>query len=47
VTFDWQKVAKKIVDDVANRQAFDDSTPTVFEAEAKLRVSLSRFAQKI
>ena len=47
VTVDWQRVAEQIVDDLIDQAAFQDPGPTVFGAEAKLRVPLSEFAQSI
>lgn len=47
VTVDWQLVAEKIVDDLISQDAFQLPGPTFFEAEAKLRVPLSDFAQSI
>jgi hypothetical protein len=47
VTVDWQLVAQQIVDDLINQDAFQLPGPTIFEAEAKLRVPLSAFAQSI
>jgi hypothetical protein len=47
VTVDWQLVAEQIVDDLIDQTAFQDAGPTIFEAEAKLRVPLSAFAQSI
>jgi hypothetical protein len=47
VTVDWQLVAEKIVDDLISQDAFQLPGPTFFEAEAKLRVPLSAFAQSI
>ena len=44
---DWQLVAEKIVDDLVSQDAFQLAGPTIFEAEAKLRVPLSEFAQEI
>jgi hypothetical protein len=44
---DWQLVAEQIVDDLISQDAFQNSAPTIFEAEAKLRVPLSAFAQSI
>jgi DNA-binding LacI/PurR family transcriptional regulator len=44
VTVDWQLVAERIVDDLITQEAFKIAGPTVFEAEANLRVSLSDFA---
>jgi hypothetical protein len=46
VTVDWQMVARQIVDDLISQEAFH-SGPTIFEAEAKLGVPLSAFAQSI
>lgn len=47
VTVDWQLVAETIVNDLITQDAFQLAGPTVFEAEARLRVSLSDFAQNI
>ena len=47
VTVDWQLVAEKIVNDLITQDAFSASGPTIFEAEAKLRVPLSEVAQNI
>ncbi len=47
VTVDWPKVAERIVDDLISQDAFQLPGPTYFEAEAKLRVPLSDFAQSI
>ncbi|PYI92233.1 MAG: hypothetical protein DME97_10895 [Verrucomicrobia bacterium] len=47
VTVDWQLVAEQIVDDLIDQEAFQSSGPTFFDAEAKLRVPLSAFAQSI
>jgi hypothetical protein len=47
VTVDWQLVAEQIVNDLITQDAFQRSGPTIFEAEAKLRVPLSAFAQSI
>jgi len=47
VTVDWQLVAQQIVDDLINQEAFQLPGPTFFDAEAKLRVPLSAFAQSI
>jgi hypothetical protein len=46
VTVDWQMVAERIVDDLISQEAFQ-SGPTIFEAEARLGVPLSAFAQSI
>jgi hypothetical protein len=47
VVVDWQVVAETIVDDLITQDAFQQSGPTVFDAEAKTRVPLSAFAQSI
>ncbi|HKP93997.1 MAG TPA: hypothetical protein VJS88_08875, partial [Chthoniobacterales bacterium] len=47
VTVDWQKVADQIVDDLISQDAFQLPGPTTFEAEAKLCVPLSDFAQSL
>lgn len=47
VTVDWQLVAEQIVDDLISQDAFQLAGPTIFDAEAKLRVRLSAFAQSI
>lgn len=47
VTVDWQLVAEQIVNDLIDQTAFQDAGPTYFDAEAKLRVPLSAFAQSI
>jgi transposase len=47
VTVDWQLVAERIVNDLISQDAFQESGPTVFEAQARLRVPLSDFAQSI
>jgi hypothetical protein len=47
VTVDWQLVAERIVDDLISQDAFQLPGPTFFDAEAKLRVPLSDFAQSI
>jgi hypothetical protein len=46
VTVDWQGVGEKIVDDLISQEAFQEG-PTIFEAEARLAVPLSAFAQSI
>jgi IclR helix-turn-helix domain len=46
-TVDWQSVAKTIVDELTTQEAFRNSTPTIFEAQAQTRVPLSRFAENI
>ncbi|HEV2843033.1 MAG TPA: hypothetical protein VGW39_17065 [Chthoniobacterales bacterium] len=47
VTVDWQLVAERIVNDLITQDAFLQPGPTIFEAEARLRVSLSDFAQSL
>jgi hypothetical protein len=47
VTVDWQLVSEQIVNDLITQDAFQIPGPTIFEAEAKLRVPLSAFAQSI
>jgi hypothetical protein len=47
VTVDWQMVVERIVDDLISQDAFQLPGPTFFDAEAKLRVPLSAFAQSI
>ena len=47
VTVDWQLVAERIVNDLISQDAFQLPGPTVFEAEARLRVPLSDFAQSL
>jgi len=47
VTVDWQLVAERIVSDLITQDAFQQPGPTIFEAEAQLRVPLSDFAQSI
>ncbi|HKP03075.1 MAG TPA: hypothetical protein VJU77_06865 [Chthoniobacterales bacterium] len=47
VTVDWQLVAERIVNDLISQDAFQEPGPTVFDAEARLEVSLSDFAQSI
>jgi hypothetical protein len=47
ITVDWQQVSTEIVDDLISQDAFQLPGPTLFEAEAKLRVPLSEFAQSI
>jgi DNA-binding transcriptional ArsR family regulator len=44
---DWQLVAERIVNDLITQDAFTRSGPTIFEADARLRVPLSDFAQSI
>lgn len=47
VVVDWQLVAETIVDDLISQDAFQQTGPTIFDAEAKARVPLSAFAQSI
>jgi hypothetical protein len=47
VVVEWQSVAEQIVNDFITQRAFHSPGPTIFEAEAKLRVPLSDFAQAI
>lgn len=47
VMIDWQAVARRIVSDLIAQQAFNSEHRVVFEAEAKLRVPLSNYAQEI
>jgi hypothetical protein len=47
VSVGWQLVAERIVDDLITQEAFQRPGPTIFEAEAHLRVRLSDFAQNV
>jgi hypothetical protein len=47
VIADWQWIAEQIANDLVSQNAFSLPGPTIFEAEAKLRVSLTDFAQVI
>jgi hypothetical protein len=47
VAVNWQLVAERIVNDLITQDAFLQPGPTVFEAEAHLRVRLSDFAQDL
>ncbi len=47
VVVDWQLVAERIVNDLITQDAFTQPGPTIFEADAKLCVPLSDFAQNI
>ncbi len=47
VMFDWQAVSESIVNDLISREAFDQNRHKTFEAQAHLRVPLSRFAEEI
>jgi hypothetical protein len=46
VVVDWQRVAEQIVNELISQEAFYPEA-TIFEAEAKLRVPLSEFAQAL
>ena len=47
ITVDWPQVSTEIVDDLISQDAFQLPGPTIFDAEAKLRVPLSDFAQAL
>jgi len=48
VVVDWQRLAERVADDIASRLAFSaDREPIVFKAIARLKASLSAFAQRI
>jgi hypothetical protein len=47
ITFDWQMIAERIVDDLVSQEAFQESFPIIFQAEAHLQVPLNRIAQDI
>lgn len=47
IAVNWQLVAEQIVNDLITQDAFFGIGPTMFEAEAKLRVPLSEFAHNI
>ena len=47
VVVDWQWVAEQITNDLVTQDAFQLPGPTIFEAEAKIRVPLSDFAQAL
>jgi hypothetical protein len=47
VVADWQWIAEQIANDLVTQDAFQSAGPTIFEAEAKLRVPLSDFVQEI
>ena len=48
VTFDWDKIDSVIAADLVSQAAFKKIGPTVFEAQAHLRVPLNHFvAQSI
>jgi hypothetical protein len=36
----WAFVAKRIVDDLTTKRAFEESAPTIFQASARFAVSL-------
>jgi hypothetical protein len=47
VMVNWQLVAERIVNDLITQDAFQQPGPTLFEAEAQLRVPLSDFVQSL
>lgn len=47
VVVDWQRVAEQIVTELITQESFQSADPTIFEAQPKLRVPLSQFAQAI
>jgi len=47
ISLNWQVVAEQIVNELITQAAFFRSGPTIFEAEAKLRVPLSEVAHHI
>ena len=47
ITVDWQLIAERIVDDLISQDAFQLPGPTIFDAQAQLRVPLSAFSQSI
>jgi len=47
IAVDWQLIAEKIVTDLISQDAFIRSGSTIFEADVKLRVPLSDFAENI
>lgn len=47
VLVDWQLVAEKIVGDLILHEALDSAKPVIFEAESRLRVPLSQYAEII
>jgi DNA-binding transcriptional ArsR family regulator len=47
ITFDWQLIAERIVNDLITQEAFQESFPVVFQAESHLQVPLNRIAQDI
>jgi hypothetical protein len=47
VAIDWQRIAKRIVDDLITQEAFNDAKTVTFEAECKLQVPLNQYAQSI
>ena len=47
ITFDWKAVSETIVNDLVTLEAFDRNLHTTFEAQAQLRVPLSKFSETI
>jgi hypothetical protein len=47
VTIDWYAVAESVVNDLITRDAFDRHRFTTFEAEARLRVPLSKYCDEL
>jgi hypothetical protein len=47
ITFNWQLVAERIVNDLITQAAFQESFPVIFQAEPHLQVALNRIAQDI
>jgi hypothetical protein len=47
IVVDWGAVAERIAKDILSSHAFASREPVVFEATARLRTALSKFAQKI
>ena len=47
VLVDWQLVAERIVNDLLTKKTVATKTPIVFEAQARLHVPLSQYAQSL
>jgi len=47
ITFNWQLIAERIVKDLITQEAFQESFPVIFQAEAHLQIPLNRIAQDI
>jgi hypothetical protein len=47
IVVDWGAVAERIAEDILSSYAFGSREPVVFEATARLRTALGKFAQKI